>query len=112
MSKRVSLVLKAEDPKIFNKTRQNHCKNKRVVIGVLNINVQSPESMSFSSTASRAFSAEKFLKRVEAKVTRLVQSRSHAESKFALDSQRAEVVEDCIEFLNSSSCLQKSNSAS
>ncbi|KAL2500555.1 hypothetical protein Fot_34403 [Forsythia ovata] len=35
-------------------------------------------------------------------------SRSYAEN---LDSQRAEAIEDCIEFLNSSSSLQRSNSA-
>ncbi|KAL2479507.1 hypothetical protein Adt_32473 [Abeliophyllum distichum] len=34
-------------------------------------------------------------------------SRSYAEN---LDSQRAEAIEDCIKFLNSSSSLQRSNS--
>ncbi|KAL0344477.1 UNVERIFIED_CONTAM: hypothetical protein Sradi_4279000 [Sesamum radiatum] len=38
----------------------------------------------------------------------LARSRSYAET---LDSQRAEAIEDCIEFLNSSS-LQRSNSVS
>ncbi|PIM98681.1 hypothetical protein CDL12_28837 [Handroanthus impetiginosus] len=37
----------------------------------------------------------------------LARSRSYAET---LDSQRAEAIEDCIEFLNSSSSLQRSNS--
>lgn len=39
----------------------------------------------------------------------LARSRSIAES---IDSHRAEAVEDCIEFLNSSSSLQRSNSIS
>jgi hypothetical protein len=39
----------------------------------------------------------------------LPRSRSLAE---AVDSQRAEAIEDCIEFLNSSSSLQRSNSVS
>ncbi|KAI3447764.1 hypothetical protein Pfo_004429 [Paulownia fortunei] len=39
----------------------------------------------------------------------LARSRSYAET---LDSQRAEAIEDCIEFLNSSSSLQRSNSVS
>ncbi|KAF5747608.1 josephin-like protein-like [Tripterygium wilfordii] len=39
----------------------------------------------------------------------LARSRSLAD---AIDSQRAEAVEDCIEFLNSSSSLQRSNSVS
>ncbi|KAL8146522.1 hypothetical protein AgCh_004304 [Apium graveolens] len=128
MSRRVSFSCDSmlEDPIIFNKYAQNHYNKKRVAIGVWNIDVQSPEK-----TSSNRFSAEKFLKRVGAKVARalsfvsfkrssrskvssssLVRSRSYAESVLALDSQRAEAVEDCIEFLNSSSCLQKSNSVS
>ncbi|KAH6806878.1 hypothetical protein C2S51_027986 [Perilla frutescens var. frutescens] len=39
----------------------------------------------------------------------LGRSRSYAET---LDSQRAEAIEDCIEFLNSSSSLHRSNSVS
>ncbi|XP_057803442.1 uncharacterized protein LOC131018754 [Salvia miltiorrhiza] len=39
----------------------------------------------------------------------LGRSRSYAET---LDSQRAQAIEDCIEFLNSSSSLQRSNSVS
>ncbi|KAI5663589.1 hypothetical protein M9H77_22912 [Catharanthus roseus] len=39
----------------------------------------------------------------------LAKSRSYAET---LDSHRAEAIEDCIEFLNSSSSLQRSNSIS
>ncbi|KAL1817007.1 hypothetical protein DCAR_0521423 [Daucus carota subsp. sativus] len=128
MSRRVSFSCDsmAEDPMMFNKYAQNHYNKKRVAIGVWNIEIQSPEK-----TSSKRFSAEKFLKRVGAKVARalsfvslkrssrskvssssLVRSRSYAESALALDSQRAEAVEDCIEFLNSSSCLQKSNSVS
>ncbi|KAJ4830875.1 hypothetical protein Tsubulata_048935 [Turnera subulata] len=39
----------------------------------------------------------------------LARSRSLAET---IDSQRAQAIEDCIEFLNSSSSLQRSNSVS
>ncbi|XP_051114221.1 uncharacterized protein LOC127239895 [Andrographis paniculata] len=49
----------------------------------------------------------------------LVRSQSYAETPARLDSQRAEAIEDCIEFLNSSSSssssllqLQRSNSIS
>ncbi|XP_031102945.1 josephin-like protein [Ipomoea triloba] len=40
----------------------------------------------------------------------LVRSRSYAET--LVDSQRAEAIEDCIEFLNSSSSLPRSSSVS
>lgn len=82
-----------------------------------------------SSSSSSGFSAVKFLKRVGSKVAKalrlmssrkkrsrkvssaslsLARSRSYAET--LNDSQRAEAIEDCIEFLNSSSSLQRSNS--
>ncbi|WOG95982.1 hypothetical protein DCAR_0415312 [Daucus carota subsp. sativus] len=127
MSKRVSFSYDsmAEDPNIFNKTvvtaksLQHKGHNRRS-----ECDVQSPESI--SSTTPRAFLAEKFLKRVGAKVTRalsIVSAKSSSRREVsssnllrsrsvALDSQRAEAVEDCIEFLNSSSSLHKSNSAS
>ncbi|KAG5253322.1 josephin protein [Salix suchowensis] len=45
------------------------------------------------------------------KVTSLTLPRSRSVVE-AVDSQRAEAIEDCIEFLNSSSSLQRSNSIS
>ncbi|KAL3536496.1 hypothetical protein ACH5RR_004957 [Cinchona calisaya] len=84
------------------------------------------------SSSSAGFSAVRLLKRVGAKVAKairlissgkkcsrkvssassssltLARSRSYAETLD--DSQRAEAIEDCIEFLNSSSSLQRSNS--
>lgn len=82
-----------------------------------------------SSSSSSGFSAMRFLKRVGAKVAKafrlisrrkkcsrkvssasltLARSRSYAETLD--DSQRAEAIEDCIEFLNSSSSLRRSSS--
>ncbi|KAB1224311.1 hypothetical protein CJ030_MR2G000188 [Morella rubra] len=76
---------------------------------------------------SSGFSPVKFLQRLRAKVVRairlvsmrrrssrkvsssLVRSRSVSEP---IDSHQAEAIEDCIEFLNSSSSLQRSNSVS
>ncbi|KAG2690807.1 hypothetical protein I3760_09G206800 [Carya illinoinensis] len=76
---------------------------------------------------SSGFSTVDFLQRLQVKVVRairfmsmrrrssrkvsssLVRSRSVSDP---IDSHRAEAIEDCIEFLNSSSCLQRSNSVS
>ncbi|KAL9374307.1 hypothetical protein Peur_033927 [Populus x canadensis] len=83
---------------------------------------------SFRLPRTSKFSPARLLRRLGAKVARalrfvsmgrkssrkvtsssLPRSRSLAE---AVDSQRAEAIEDCIEFLNSSSSLQRSNSVS
>lgn len=79
-----------------------------------------------NSKSYNAFSAE-FLRRIAEKMAKtlslvtikrssrkvssstLARSRSYVDT---LDTHRAEAVEDCIEFLNSSSCLRKSNSVS
>ncbi|KAK2657252.1 hypothetical protein Ddye_010304 [Dipteronia dyeriana] len=92
---------------------------KRVVVGIFSFRL--PRS-------SRSFSPARLLERLGAKVVRafrcvslrkrssrkvssstLVRSRSLAES---IDSHRAEAIEDCIEFLNSSSSMSRSNSVS
>ncbi|XP_076959627.1 uncharacterized protein LOC143635760 [Bidens hawaiensis] len=100
---------------------------------------QSPEPMirifTFRSQKSSGFSAMRFLGRIKAKVSRalgfvsssrkisslssssslcectLKRSRSYVE---ALDSHRAQAIEDCIQFLNSSSSpsFQRSKSVS
>ncbi|XP_050213844.1 josephin-like protein [Mercurialis annua] len=77
---------------------------------------------------SSKYSPARLLRRLGAKVARvirLVSTRRKSSRKVssasltrsrsvadAMDSQRAEAVEDCIEFLNSSSSLQRSNSIS
>lgn len=86
-------------------------------------------SYSTNSKSYNAFPAE-FLRRIAEKMAKtlssvtikrssrkvsssstLARSRSYADT--SLDTQRAEAVEDCIEFLNSSSCMRKkSNSVS
>ncbi|KAL6998402.1 hypothetical protein U1Q18_008527 [Sarracenia purpurea var. burkii] len=97
---------------------------RRVVIGI----------WSFRPIKDSSFSPAGFLRRIGAKVARefrlmstrrrssrkvsssssssLARSRSYAGS--VIDSQRAEAIEDCIEFLNSSSSsyMQRSNSVS
>ncbi|GLT89460.1 hypothetical protein SLE2022_074390 [Rubroshorea leprosula] len=92
-------------------------KRKRVV-GIL----------AFRLSKGSSFSPARLLRRLGVKVARvlcclsmprkcsrkvsssnLVRSRSLAES---IDSHRAEAIEDCIEFLNSSSALSRSNSVS
>lgn len=83
---------------------------------------------SFRLPRSSKFSPARILRRLSAKVARVlrfvsmrrkssrkVSSASLARSRSladAIDSQRAEAIEDCIEFLNSSSSLQRSNSVS
>ncbi|GFZ02228.1 hypothetical protein Acr_15g0008360 [Actinidia rufa] len=81
----------------------------------------------FRLTKNSSFSPVGFLRRVGARVARamcfvstrrrssrkvssasLIKSRSYTET----DSHRAEAIEDCIEFLYSSSSLQRSNSVS
>ncbi|GMY25457.1 josephin-like protein [Fagus crenata] len=82
---------------------------------------------SFRLPKDSEFSPVKFLQRLQAKVvgairfmsirrrpSRKVSSslpRSHSVSD-PMDSHRAEAIEDCIEFLNSSSTLPRSNSVS
>ncbi|KAK1377443.1 Sulfoquinovosyldiacylglycerol 2 [Heracleum sosnowskyi] len=97
----------------------NICSNKKSHIS---------RSWSTNSKTYNAFSAE-FLRRIAEKMAKtlslvtikrssrkvsssstLARSRSYADT--SLDTQRAEAVEDCIEFLNSSSSLRKSNSVS
>ncbi|CAA3011477.1 uncharacterized protein LOC111373445 [Olea europaea var. sylvestris] len=84
------------------------------------------EIWSFGHIRKSKFSLSGFLRRTGAKATRalrcmssrkrcsrkvssasLARSHSYAET---LDSQRVEAIEDCIEFLNSSLSLQRSNS--
>ncbi|GKV05983.1 hypothetical protein SLE2022_105000 [Rubroshorea leprosula] len=93
--------------------------NRKRVVGILGFRV-------FRLPRSSSFSPARFLMRLGAKMARalrsfseprkssrkvsssnLVRSRSLAES---IDSHRAEAIEDCIEFLNSSSSLSRSNS--
>ncbi|EOY07275.1 hypothetical protein QUC31_011437 [Theobroma cacao] len=100
------------------RTRGNR---RRVVAGIF----------TFRLVRSSRFSPARLLRRLGAKVARalrfvsmrrnsnshkvsssssnLARSRSLAES---IDSHRAEAIEDCIEFLNSSSSLSRSNSVS
>ncbi|KAL2554580.1 uncharacterized protein Fot_08199 [Forsythia ovata] len=59
--------------------------------------------------ATRALRCMSSGKRCSRKVSSASLARSHSYAE-TLDSQRAEAIEDCIEFLNSSSSLQKSNS--
>ncbi|KAG6697613.1 hypothetical protein I3842_09G209800 [Carya illinoinensis] len=64
---------------------------------------------------SSGFSTVDFLQRLQVKVVRAILSSSLVRSRSVsdpIDSHRAEAIEDCIEFLNSSSCLQRSNSVS
>lgn len=99
--------------------------NKKRVPVILGIRIAKKGS-GFPSSSSPA-AAIRFLKRIGTKVAMalrfmssrkkssrkvssasLARSRSYAETLH--DSQRAEAIEDCIEFLNSSSSLQRSNS--
>uniref|UniRef100_A0A2P2QBT7 Josephin-like protein n=1 Tax=Rhizophora mucronata TaxID=61149 RepID=A0A2P2QBT7_RHIMU len=82
----------------------------------------------FRLPRSSKFSAARLLRHLEAKAARVlcllstrrktsrkVSSASLARSRSladTIDSQRAEAIEDCIEFLNSSSSFQRSNSVS
>ncbi|MBA0752933.1 hypothetical protein Gogos_000055 [Gossypium gossypioides] len=110
----------SERPKLFVKhggsatTRGGN--RRRVVVGIF----------TFRLVERSSFSPASFLRHVGAKVagalrfvsirgnssrkvssSNLPRSRSLAES---IDSHRAEAIEDCIEFLNSSSSLSRSNS--
>lgn len=83
---------------------------------------------SFRVPKDPGFSPVKFLCRLQAKVVRAIRlismrRRSSSSRKVSalarsrsvsdpIDSHRAEAIEDCIEFLNSSSSLQRSNSVS
>ncbi|XVF76786.1 hypothetical protein PTKIN_Ptkin13bG0294800 [Pterospermum kingtungense] len=109
-----------ERPMVFPKhggsgrTRGNR---RRVVVGIFTFRL-----------VKASYSPARLLRRLGAKVARalrfvsirrntcrkvsssnLPRSRSMAES---IDSHRAEAIEDCIEFLNSSSSLSRSNSVS
>nr|GLL24329.1 josephin-like protein [Ipomoea trifida]GMC79104.1 josephin-like protein [Ipomoea batatas]GME15425.1 josephin-like protein [Ipomoea batatas] len=82
-----------------------------------------------SQESSSEFSPVRFLKHIGANMARLVSSsdrkrssrkvsssaslgRSRSYAERSIDSQRAEAIEDCIEFLNSSSSLHRSSSVS
>ncbi|TXG58768.1 hypothetical protein EZV62_016597 [Acer yangbiense] len=93
---------------------------KRVVVGIFSFRLPRSTSRSFSparllerfgAKVVRAFRCVSLRKRSSRKVSSssLVRSRSLAES---IDSHRAEAIEDCIEFLNSSSSMSRSNSVS
>ncbi|CAI9780096.1 unnamed protein product [Fraxinus pennsylvanica] len=59
--------------------------------------------------AARALRCMSSRNRCSRKVSSASLARSHSYAE-TLDSQRAEAIEDCIEFLNLSSSLQRSNS--
>jgi predicted esterase len=120
-SKRVSFSPDVNDkPTIFLK----HGSGTRVVGNRKKI----AGTLTFRLPRTSKFSPARLLRSLSAKVARVLRfvsmrkesshnvtssslprSRSLAE---AVDSQRAEAIEDCIEFLNSSSSLQRSNSVS
>ncbi|KAK9196045.1 hypothetical protein WN943_004173 [Citrus x changshan-huyou] len=91
---------------------------KRVVVGIFSFRI--PRDSGFSparllrhlgAKVTRALRFVSTKKRSSRKVTSstLARSRSLAES---IESHRAEAIEDCIEFLNSSSSMSRSNSVS
>ncbi|XP_009590530.1 uncharacterized protein LOC107784457 [Nicotiana tabacum] len=69
-----------------------------------NIGTKVANALNFLSNSNRKRSSRKVSS------ASLARSRSYAETIH--DSQRAEAIEDCIEFLNSSSCLHRSSSVS
>lgn len=69
-----------------------------------NIGTKVASALNFLSNSNRKRSSRKVSS------ASLARSRSYAETIH--DSQRAEAIEDCIEFLNSSSCLHRSSSVS
>ncbi|XP_012087900.1 josephin-like protein [Jatropha curcas] len=119
-SKRVSFSPDVHEKPIFHKNEGGIrvTANRKRVTGIF----------SFRLHRSSKFSPARLLRRLGAKVVRAVRfisirrkssrkvsSASLARSRSladAIDSQRAEAIEDCIEFLNSSSSLQRSNSVS
>ncbi|XWS43820.1 hypothetical protein CRYUN_Cryun16bG0137200 [Craigia yunnanensis] len=121
-SKRVSFSPDVnERPTIFLKhggsgrTRGNR---RRVVVGIFTFRLD--ESSRFSPARLLSRTGAKFARALrfvsigrnsshEVSSSNLPRSRSLAES---IDSHRAEAIEDCIEFLNSSSFLSRSNSVS
>ncbi|PSS23806.1 Centromere protein like [Actinidia chinensis var. chinensis] len=118
MSKRVSFSPDVnEKPPTFRGSGTKGGRNKRKFTRI----------RSFRLTKNTSFSTVGFLRRIGARIARamcfvstrrssrkvssssLMRSRSCAET---IDSHRAEAIEDCIEFLYSSSSLQRSNSVS
>ncbi|KAJ9180601.1 hypothetical protein P3X46_008820 [Hevea brasiliensis] len=120
-NKRVSFCPDVQEKPIFSSKHGGGIRvaaNRKRVAGIF----------SFRLLRSSKCSPARILRRLGAKVARvlrlvsmkrkssrkvssasLTRSRSLAD---AIDSQRAEAIEDCIEFLNSSSSLQRSNSVS
>lgn len=89
--------------------------SKKKVVGIWSLRLQRNSAVRFlNCIGSKVASALRFVsttrssRKVSSSST-LLRSRSYAEQ---LDSHRAEALEDCIEFLNSSSSLQRSNSVS
>ncbi|KAL2509879.1 uncharacterized protein Fot_33642 [Forsythia ovata] len=119
MSKMVTLSLDVNDKSTIYSKHGCDTKfggNEKKVVGNIG-NFRFPRS-----SQSSGYWAAGFFRHIGAKVARALQfvrssrkvssaslarSKSYAET---LDSQRAEAIEDCIEFLNSSSSLQRSNS--
>ncbi|CAI9779222.1 unnamed protein product [Fraxinus pennsylvanica] len=118
ISRRVTFSPDVNDkPRIYPKRgcRTKVDRNKKKVIGI--------GSFNFSRiSVSSGYSASEFFRHIGENIARALQfvrssrkvssaslarSKSYAET---LDSQRAEAIEDCIEFLNSFSSLKRSNS--
>ncbi|XP_022841965.1 uncharacterized protein LOC111365657 [Olea europaea var. sylvestris] len=114
MSRRVSFSYDVNDmPIIYQKCADG---NKKEINEIWSCGHTRKSGFSLSgffrstgAKAARAFRCISSRKRCSRKVSyaSLARSRSYAET---LDSQRAEAIEDCIEFLNSSSSLLRSNS--
>ncbi|KAJ0027557.1 hypothetical protein Pint_35214 [Pistacia integerrima] len=121
-SKRVSFSPDVNDkPTVFLKhggSTRSAGNRRRVIVGIFSFRV--PRSSRFSPGSllrrlgARVARALRFVstpKRSSRKVSSstLQRSRSLADS---IDSHRAEAIEDCIEFLNTSSSMSRSNSVS
>lgn len=121
-SKRVTFSPDAnEKPTVFLKhggSARAAWNRKRVIVGIFSFRI--PRDSGFSparllrhlgAKVTRALRFVSTKKRSSRKVTSstLARSRSLAES---IESHRAEAIEDCIEFLNSSSSMSRSNSVS
>lgn len=109
-----------EKPPVFIKPSGRSTGNyrRRVDVGIFSFKLPrnsrvSPARLlqSLGAKMVRAFRCVSMRKRSSRKVSSstLARSRSLAES---IESHRAEAIEDCIEFLNSSSSMSRSNSVS
>ncbi|TMW82712.1 hypothetical protein EJD97_005210 [Solanum chilense] len=94
-----------------SRLQKSYSSSSYVASFVKNIGIKVASALNFLSNTSRKKRSSCKVSSSSSTTTSLTRSSSYAQTSI-YDSQRAQAIEDCIEFLNSSSSLPRSSSVS